>query len=306
MSLERYTEVALAVERCAQLRAAGKTIGFVPTMGALHEGHLGLVRRSVAACDVTVVSVFVNPLQFEETSDLDGYPRDFEGDARALEEVGCDVVFTGTLREFFPDEINEFGTLDSQALKDPGPCALGLEGDSRSGHFAGMATIVDRLFEVVSPARAYFGRKDYQQSLIVQELARRRGAPVVEVCKTSREGDGLARSSRNERLNEAERSEALVLSECLAACDAAWRAGERDANALLELLRAPLLSAPGARLDYAALREVDAWSAEAPVGDLVAGVALVAARVGAVRLIDNLILGEGDSCEIARAKGASV
>ena len=304
MSLERYTEVALAVERCAELREAGKTIGFVPTMGALHEGHLGLVRRSVAACDVTVVSVFVNPLQFDETSDLDGYPRDFEGDARALEEVGCDVVFTGTLREFFPAEINELGTLDVQALMDPGPCALGLEGDSRSGHFAGMATIVERLFEVVSPTTAYFGRKDYQQSLIVQGLAQRRGAPIVEICQTSREGDGLARSSRNERLTEAERREALVLSEGLAACDAAWRAGERDANALLELLRAPFLNAPGVSLDYAALREVGAWTAEDPVGDLAAGVALVAAQVGPVRLIDNLILGEGDSCEIARAKGA--
>ena len=306
MSLERFIEVEPAILRCAQLRREGKTIGFVPTMGALHEGHLGLVRRSVSACDVTVVSVFVNPLQFDEASDLARYPRDFEGDAEALEEIGCDVVFTGTLPEFFPTELDEHGAFDSAALKDPGPCSLGLEGDSRSGHFAGMATIVDRLFELVAPTRAYFGRKDYQQSLIVDELARQRGAPIVEVCETSREGDGMARSSRNARLSESERLEALALSRALVACDAAWRSGERSSEVLLDALRTPLVGAPGVNLDYAALREFEAWTAEDPVGDLSAGVALVAARVGAVRLIDNLILGEGDSSEIARAQGAEL
>jgi pantoate--beta-alanine ligase len=304
LSLQRYSAVAPAAERCAQLRAAGKTLGFVPTMGALHEGHLGLVRRSVAACDATVVSVFVNPLQFDESSDLEGYPRDFEGDAQLLEEAGCDVVFTGTLPEFFPEELNEEGALNPGSLKDPGPSALGLEGDSRAGHFAGMATIVDRLFEVVSPTHAYFGRKDYQQALIVQELAQRRGEPIVEVCPTCREKDGLARSSRNKSLLEGERRDALVLSRALAACDGAWRDGERDAETLRQILSAPLEEMSGVRLDYAALREREAWSAEHPVGDLAAGVALIAARVGAVRLIDNLILGEGDSCEIARVKGA--
>jgi len=271
-------------------------------MGALHEGHLGLVRQSIASCDVTAVSVFVNPLQFDDPGDLERYPRDLDGDARLLDEVGCDLLFTGTLPEFFPEGTDELGSLEPGVLKHPGLYGLGLEGASRPGHFIGVATIVDKLFDVVGPTRAFFGRKDFQQALIVKEVARRRGGPEIVVCPTSRDADGLARSSRNQQLSELQREEALALPQALAACDAAWRAGERDAAALQAVLMELLEGAPGVRLNYAALREAEAWSEEDPTGPLSAGVALVAARVGSVRLIDNLILGDGEVCEISISK----
>lgn len=304
MSLLRYGSVAPAKSWCLSQREEGKTVGFVPTMGALHEGHLALVRRSVAECDVTVVSVFVNPLQFDDPGDLERYPSDLDEDARLLEETGCDLMFTGTLPEFFPDSFDEMGSLEPGALVSPGAAAEGLEGASRSGHFIGVATIVHRLFEVVNPTRAFFGRKDYQQSLIVREVARRRGGPLVVVCPTSRTGDGLARSSRNGRLTERELSDALVLPEALASCDALWRQGVRDAETLRAALTAPFEGASGVHLDYAALRDAERWSAEDPSGALESCVALVAARVGPVRLIDNLILGEGEACEISLGAGS--
>jgi len=299
LSFQRYGSVAPAAEWCASQREAGRTIGFVPTMGALHEGHLDLVRRCVAECDATVVSVFVNPLQFDDPGDLESYPRDLDGDARLLEETGCDLMFTGTLPEFFPNSFDEMGSLEPGALISPGRASEGLEGASRAGHFIGVATIVHRLFEVVEPTRAYFGRKDFQQSLIVREVARRRGAPEVVVCPTSRTENGMALSSRNQRLSECERADALVLSEALASCDAEWRSGVRDAEALRAALLAPFEGANGVRLDYAALRDAEEWTAEDPTGAMGSCVALVAARVGSVRLIDNLILGEGEACEIS-------
>jgi len=304
MSLVRYESVSPAAEWCAAQRELGKTIGFVPTMGALHEGHLGLVERSVASCDVTVVSVFVNPLQFDDPGDLERYPRDLDADARLLEGIGCDLVFTGTLPQFFPDAIDEMGSLEPGTLRSPGPCAEGLEGDSRAGHFIGVATIVHRLFEVVVPTRAFFGRKDYQQALVVQEVARRLGGPEIEVCPTSREEEGLAQSSRNQRLSESEREVALILSQALASCDAKWRSGVRDPDTLQATLAAPFEGASGVRLDYAAVRDLAKWTAEDPIGRLDSCVALVAARVGPVRLIDNLILGEGEACEIQFGAGS--
>jgi len=237
------------------------------------------------------VSVFVNPLQFDQTSDLENYPRDWQGDARLLESVGCDMVFTGGLAQFFPGELDEGGRLDPQRLVDPGPGARGLEGACRRGHFEGVATIVERLFELVRPARAYFGQKDYQQTLVVRELARRRGEPQIVVCPISREASGLARSSRNERLDSNSRALAACLSQSLASCAAAWGAGERDPQRLEQILEQQL-QRPGIELEYAALRDSVAWSAETPA-KLQEPVALVAARLGAVRLIDNHILSQG-------------
>ena len=304
MSFHRLDSVAAAEAWCAARRDEGKSVGFVPTMGALHDGHLTLVERSVRECDVTVVSVFVNPLQFDDPSDLERYPRDEDADARALEEAGCDLMFTGTLPEFFPGSLDEQGSIEPGVLISPGPAAEGLEGASRSGHFTGVATIVHRLFEVVNPSRAYFGRKDYQQSLIVREVAARRGGPQITVCPTVRTEAGLARSSRNERLSQAEQEDALALSSALASCDALWRAGERDAEALARALASALESAPGVRLDYAAVRDAERWTGADPAGPMESCVALVAAQVGPVRLIDNLVLGEGDVCEIVTRAGS--
>lgn len=276
---------------CAARRAEGARVGFVPTMGALHDGHLELVRRAARENDVAVVSVFVNPLQFDEKSDFERYPRDFAGDTRLLERASCAMAFTGTLAGFFPGELDAHGALPATKLLDPGPTALGLEGAFRHGHFAGVATIVDRLFDVVAPHVAYFGEKDYQQTLVVRDLARRRGSPPIVVCPTSREPSGLARSSRNERLTADERREAAAIHCALVAARATWARGERRASELAAVLRAALEPTP-LRVEYATVRDPDRWTADEPTEPLARGRALIAARLGAVRLIDNLDLGE--------------
>jgi len=272
---------------CAAQRAAGKTLGFVPTMGALHEGHLELVRRAARENDFAVVSVFVNPLQFNDPRDLERYPRDFEGDARLLAGARCAMVFTGTLAGFFP----ELPAGQAPTSVDPGPAAEGLEGTFRPGHFAGVATIVDRLFDVVQPHRAYFGQKDLQQTLVVRDLAARRGGVEVVVCPTVREPSGLARSSRNTLLSPEAREDALLLSRALFAARERWRAGERDPAELERVLRGALTS-PAVRVEYAAVRDPERWTAATPPGPLQRAVALVAAVVGGVRLIDNVVLSD--------------
>ncbi len=274
---------------------AGRTgLGFVPTMGALHEGHLELVRRAVRENDAACASVFVNPLQFGEAQDFERYPRDFARDARLLDSAGCAMVFTGTLAGFFPGELDARGTLPQDRRLDPGPSAEGLEGEHRPGHFAGVATIVARLFEIVRPARAYFGAKDFQQTLVVKDLVRRFGGPEIIVCPTSRESSGLARSSRNERLSPAERERATALVRALREARDAWRAGVRDAARLGAVMRASL-DREGIAVEYAQVRDPEAWSADEPTGPLRRAVALLAARVGPVRLIDNLRLDGGES-----------
>jgi len=274
---------------CAAERARGRRVGFVPTMGALHDGHLELVRRAARENDAAVVSVFVNPLQFDERSDFERYPRDFAADVALLGPAGCAMAFTGTLSGFFPGELAPDGSLPAEKLLDPGPAAQGLEGACRQGHFAGVATIVDRLFDVVAPDVAYFGEKDFQQTLVVRDLARRRGGPPIVVCPTSREPSGLARSSRNERLAAAERAEAAAIFRALTAAQAAWRAGERRAPELAAALRGAL-AGTALRVEYATVRDPERWTAEEPAGRLERAQALVAARLGAVRLIDNLRL----------------
>ena len=290
--IERLENPAAAAEWSAAQRAAGRTLGFVPTMGALHAGHLSLVRRALGENDVACVSVFVNPLQFDEAQDFDHYPRDFARDVELLDGVGCSMVFTGTLAQFFPDELDADGRLLPQHYVEPGAAAAGLEGACRSGHFEGVATIVDRLFDVVQPTHAYFGQKDYQQALVVTDLARRRGGPKVRVCPIAREPHGLARSSRNERLPADVRERAAVIHRALVAADQLWGTGERDADALASRLSAVLATEPGFELEYAELRDPRAWGPEAPHGRLDHAVALVAGRFGPVRLIDNLVLGD--------------
>jgi len=288
----RFEAPAEASAWCRAWRASGKSLGFVPTMGALHEGHLALVRRARAENDAACVSVFVNPLQFNERRDFERYPRDFEADVRLLERAGCAMVFTGTLAGFFPRELDARGELAPAAWIEPGPSALGLEGDLRPGHFRGVATIVARLFELVQPTRAYFGAKDYQQTLVVRDLVRARGGPEIVVCPTERESSGLARSSRNELLAPAARHEARALHQALLAARAAWRAGERRPAELERCLRSALAGVP-LELEYAALRDPEAWTRAAPTAPLERATALLAVRLGGVRLIDNLRLDEG-------------
>jgi len=274
---------------CRGVVASGRTLGFVPTMGALHDGHLELVARAARENDVACVSVFVNPLQFNDAADFERYPRDFDGDARVLDEAGVAMVFTGTLAGFFPTELRADGSFDAARLRDPGVSADGLEGAHRPGHFAGVATIVELLFDCVLPTRAYFGQKDFQQTLVVRDLARRLGRPAIVVCPTSREKSGLARSSRNALLSDEERTSAECLSRGLRAAQAAWKKGERDpARLRLGIERA--IVEPRVQLEYAALRDPLAWSAAEPTRPMKRAIALVAAQGGNVRLIDNMFL----------------
>jgi pantoate--beta-alanine ligase len=282
--IERLDDPEGARAWCEEQRASGHSLGLVPTMGALHEGHLELVRRAVAENDAACVSVFVNPLQFDDPGDLERYPRDLDGDARLLDGAGAAMVFTGTLAGFFP---GSGGDPSAVPAVDPGPPAGGLEGEFRKGHFAGVATICDRLFELTGADRAYFGEKDFQQTLVVKHVAERRGAPRIVVCPTSREPSGLARSSRNELLDGSGLERAVALSRGLRAARALWAAGEREPGALCAALAAELT---GVEPEYAEVRDPEAWTADRPAGPLTRAQALVAARVGPVRLIDNLRL----------------
>lgn len=284
--IERLEDPAQAARWCDDRRARGARIGFVPTMGALHDGHLALVRRARAENDVAVVSIFVNPLQFDVRRDYELYPRTFEADARLLAGAGAELAFTGTLEQFFP---GCGGELARVARRRPGAAARGLEGDRRPGHFEGVATIVARLFELVRPARAYFGEKDFQQTRVVLELAKELGGPPITVCPTLRDADGLALSSRNARLSAAERREALALSRALYAARAAWQRGERDPAALCAVL-ARVAGGSALRLEYAEVRDPEVWTAERPRGPLARAQALLAAFCGDVRLIDTLRL----------------
>lgn len=275
---------------CAEQRAAGRTLGFVPTMGALHPGHVALVQRAVAENDLCCVSIFVNPLQFNDPADLSSYPKDFEQDARLLEDAGCHMVFTGTLAQFFP----EAPQLDRIRQRDPGPGAEGVEGAGRPGHFAGVATICERLFKVIGPARAYFGEKDFQQTLVVKDLAQAIGYPEIIVCPTVRDVSGLAWSSRNYLLAEHERQQAACLSRALFAARAAWRAGERNPARLRAVLLQEL-QVEGVQLEYAELRDPEDWNPLPPTAPMTRAQGLLAARVGKVRLIDTLRLDRDES-----------
>lgn len=284
--MDRFDEPAPASVWCSERQSAGRSVGFVPTMGALHEGHLSLVRRAARENDDCVVSVFVNPLQFDDPSDFERYPRDLDRDAELLAGAGCSMVFTGSLKGFFPGVTS----LDEVALEDPGPAAVGLEGEHRCGHFEGVATIVRRLFEIVRPTRAYFGEKDFQQTLVVRDLARRLGMPEVVVHPTSREESGLARSSRNVRLRDGDREAALQLWRALDSARTAWSEGERSADGLRGIL-AKVLEYDGVEVEYADVRDPENFADVPADGDrLTRAQALVAARIGDVRLIDNLRL----------------
>ena len=267
--------------------AQNKRVGFVPTMGALHEGHLSLIRAAKKDCDVVCASIFVNPLQFNNAHDLDKYPRDLTTDVKLLQKNGCDMVFTGTLAQFFPGatDANDINT------EKPGVYAEGLEGEFRPGHFDGVRTIVRRLFEITGRGNAYFGEKDFQQTLVVKQLANEMGYPTIIVCPTLREANGLAMSSRNERLSPGQRQLAGKIFQSLCAAINAWQTGERNARTLKDILHDNLMH-PSITIEYADLRDPDNWRAGALEGELESPPqALIAVMIGEVRLIDNTNLG---------------
>ncbi len=259
-------------------------------MGALHEGHLALVRNAAKNNDVCCASIFVNPLQFNNPEDLAKYPANPDRDYLLLEKANCNMVYTGSLQQFFPDSPD----LDDIPLLDAGNAAAGLEGDWRPGHLEGVATIVDRLFRTVGDCSAYFGEKDFQQTLIVGELAKnlaRENRKInVIVHPTIREQSGLALSSRNQRLSPYQRTLAPKLYETLCTARDAWQNGFKDAVKLEQIMR-QTLQHPQIRLEYSAIRDGANWSRQPPATGIESPRALLAAWLGEVRLIDNLFLG---------------
>jgi len=261
------------------VRHDGGTVGLVPTMGYLHDGHVSLMDAAVADNDVTATTIFVNPLQFAPTEDLAAYPRDLAGDTARCEAAGVGVLFTPSVEEMYPVPIQT--TVSVAGITET------MEGASRPSHFAGVATVVAKLFALAGPCRAYFGEKDFQQLAVVRTMARDLSFPVEVVgCPTVREPDGLAMSSRNAYLTPEERAAAPVLHRALQAGADAVRAGERDPAVVRGLLAGMVDAEPLAELDYAAV--VDAATLEV-VDPLVGEVRLLtAARFGRARLLDNV------------------
>jgi pantoate--beta-alanine ligase len=269
---------ALLRDTVAGWRREGKSLGLVPTMGALHAGHLSLVSASLAENDRTLVSIFVNPLQFGPAEDFERYPRDLERDLRALDGLGVDAVFAPTVAEMYPP--GAATRVHVAGLDEV------LEGAHRPGHFEGVATVVAKLFWAARPDRAYFGQKDAQQAAVVARLAADLGTGIaVRTCPIVREPDGLALSSRNAYLEPEARRAALVLSRSLRLANDAYLGGEHDSSALRRLLHGELAAEPLARPDYAEV--IDPGDFRTP-GRL----AVLAVNFGTTRLIDNHLLGD--------------
>ena len=268
-------------------KAHGKTIGFVPTMGALHAGHISLINRSTAECDATVASIFVNPVQFNNPNDLQTYPRTLEADLALLEKNGCDIVFVPQVEDMYPEGMQNLERYDFGALETV------MEGAFRPGHFNGVAIVVKRLFDLVQADKAFFGDKDFQQVAIIKQLVRQCSIPTqIIACPIVREPDGLAMSSRNVRLTAGERTNAAHISQTLFA--AQKMAQTYSVQEVKDFVTQSINTLPKLEVEYfdivddTHLQSVGSWNdAERIVG-------CVAVHVGTVRLIDNVVLKQGD------------
>jgi pantoate--beta-alanine ligase len=264
-----------------EARAAGRRVGFVPTMGGLHAGHARLVEQAAAECDDVAVSIFVNPTQFGPTEDFARYPRTLAADVALLEPLGVRWIFVPEAADMYPPGAATRVVVDGPARR--------FEGEIRPGHFAGVATVVCRLFQCVPADVAFFGAKDWQQTLVVRRMVHDLGLPIeITVCPTVREADGLAMSSRNAYLAADERQRAVALHEGLRAADRLWQTGA-DVAAVERALRQPL-EALDIAIDYAAVVAAATLDPLPPVGPEPPAVALVAGRLGSTRLIDNHLL----------------
>ena len=282
--MEQISTISGLREAVAAARARGERIGFVPTMGFLHEGHLRLVDEAKRRARCVVMSIFVNPTQFGPTEDFSRYPRDLSGDMSKAVGRGVDLLFVPDVAEMYPTPPALHVTADDLPAR--------WEGAVRPGHFGGVLTVVAKLFNIVAPDVAIFGRKDFQQAALIRRMVRELNFPIdVVVAPTVREHDGLALSSRNTFLDESARASALGLVESLRAAERAFAAGERDGERLTAIGRDSLATHPEIGVDYFAvvdpsdMRPVEKATSES--------VAIVAARVGRTRLIDNMVLGEG-------------
>lgn len=259
-----------------------KTIGFVPTMGYLHDGHLSLINEAQGQNDVTVVSIFVNPTQFAPGEDLDAYPRDFDRDSQLAAAAGTDLLFFPDPDEIYPAGASTFVEVEGEITRK-------LCGQSRPTHFKGVTTVVNILFNLIQPTRAYFGQKDAQQVAVIKKMVRDLHLPVqLVVCPIIREADGLALSSRNVFLNPEERNQALVLSQSLAAAKALYESGERSVKVLKDQLVSQINTMPLAIIDYADILDFETL---ADIETITApALAAVAVRFEKARLLDNIIL----------------
>jgi pantoate--beta-alanine ligase len=266
---------------CRAARSGGKRLGFVPTMGALHEGHLSLVRAAKASCDIVAASIFVNPTQFGPNEDLAKYPRDFGRDRGLLEKEGVELLFAPSVEEMYPAGAVTWVTVEGLSGK--------LDGRSRPGHFRGVTTVVAKLFHIVEPDATFFGQKDAAQVAIVRRMVRDLNFPVeIVACPIVREVDGLAMSSRNAYLDPAQRREALILHGALMRVRKSWEGGERHAEKLAAAGREEVAKERSVRLDYFEIVDPDSLD---PVDNVVDGALVaVAAFLGSTRLLDNILL----------------
>ena len=274
------TVASLSDLRVARLSLKG-TVGLVPTMGYLHEGHLSLIRRAKAECDHVVVSIFVNPTQFGANEDLSKYPRDLARDLSLIQPLGVDLVWTPTPEIMYPTGYQTWVEVD--AMTRP------LEGSVRPTHFKGVTTVVAKLFNAVQPHKAYFGQKDAQQAAVIRQMVRDLNFPLeVIVCPTTREADGLAMSSRNKYLEGEDRQAATVLFRALSAARSAYEGGERNAEALRRMMKEVLASEPRATVQYVSCADYDSLEElETIKGKTLLSMAVL---LGKTRLIDNFVL----------------
>ena len=265
-----------------KLRREEKTVGFVPTMGALHSGHLALVQEARAACDIVVVSIFINPAQFNDGADLENYPRDLAADAATLAEYDVDYVFAPDAEEIYPDGFSTYVNVEGVTET--------LEGVSRPGHFRGVATVVAILFNTIRPDRAYFGQKDAQQVAVIKRLTLDLGFETeIVVVPTVREESGLAMSSRNTLLSDDEHKKASVIIEALREAKIAFKKGERNAAHLTEIVKNRIGAEPLAHIDYIAIVNRETLQSIEKIGDEETLI-VAAVFIGDIRLIDNVIL----------------
>ncbi|MBX3164376.1 MAG: pantoate--beta-alanine ligase [Bacteroidetes bacterium] len=277
-----FTQIADIRRFIAQQKDQNKSIGFVPTMGALHKGHISLTETSKKNCNITVCSIFVNPTQFNDKKDLERYPRTPEKDTELLEKNGCDVLFLPSVHEMYPNgtekELFDFGNLDKI-----------LEGHFRAGHFSGVAQVVKRLFEIVTPDKAFFGSKDYQQVMIVKALVKQMHAPIeIVACPILRETDGLAMSSRNVLLSEEERKISSVIPKLMQ--EAKTIILQKGIEAGKTFIENETSKQPLMKLDYFEVCHADTLQIISNLNESKNRIALIACFVGRIRLIDNLSL----------------
>lgn len=275
-------QVVTTIEEVRAARRQWAEVGFVPTMGFLHAGHLSLVQQAKAENGVAIASIFVNPTQFGPNEDFASYPRDTPRDLALLEAAGCDLVWMPSVEEIYPAGFSSY--VEVEGVTAP------LEGARRPGHFRGVATVVTKLFNVVQPTKAYFGQKDAQQTVVIRQFVRDLAMPVeVVIAPTIREADGLAMSSRNSYLNAEQRAAAPVLYRALTAAQTAYAAGQTDAEAIRQLMLETLAQESLAQVDYVSIADPRSLQ-ELTTIDQQGALVSLAVRIGKTRLIDNLVV----------------